>query len=116
MKTYYVYIMADKPFGTLYIGITSDLIRRVFEHKEQLVKGFTSEYDLHQLVYFEETNEVSVALQREKNLKHCLRDWKIKLISDFNSQWDDLSLAWMDPRVKPEDGKIIAPEYDRIAV
>jgi putative endonuclease len=88
----YVYIMSNKPQGTLYIGVTSDLSRRVFEHREKLVKGFTSQYDLNLLVYYEIYDDIRIAIQREKNLKHWLREWKLALIHEHNPEWKDLYL------------------------
>ena len=90
MKIYYVYILASKRNGTLYIGTTSDLIRRVYEHKLKLIGGFTEKYNTDKLVYFEETNDVNVAITREKQLKKWNREWKIKLIEERNSSWKDL--------------------------
>ena len=90
MKTYYVYILANKRNGTLYIGITNDLIRRVCEHKLKLIGGFTKKYNIYKLVYFEETNDVNVAITRENQLKKWNRQWKIKLIEERNSLWKDL--------------------------
>ncbi len=87
---YYIYIMSNKPKGTLYIGVTNNLVRRVFEHREGLIKGFTKRYNLKYLVYFETTNEVNTAIQREKNLKTWFRKWKIELIEKFNPNWRDL--------------------------
>lgn len=95
MKSYYVYILASKPYGTLYIGVTSDLVRRVWEHAKDLVKGFTKKYDVHGLVYFKETVDVMSALQREKQLKAWKRDWKIRLIEKSNPDWKDLSHLWI---------------------
>ena len=69
MKTYYVYILASQRNGTIYVGVTSDLLKRVWEHKNKIVKGFTEKYGVDKLVYYEETNDVRVALQREKTLK-----------------------------------------------
>ena len=69
MKQYYIYILTNKSYGTLYIGVTNDLVRRVFEHKNKLVKGFTSKYEVTKLVYFEETADIYSALSREKQLK-----------------------------------------------
>ncbi len=80
MKTYYIYILASKRNGTLYIGVTNDLLRRVYEHKNNLIEGFTSKYQVHQLVYYETTSEVTAALRREKQLKKWKRPWKIELI------------------------------------
>jgi len=84
MKSYYVYILASKRNGTLYIGITSDLIKRVYEHKNNLVDGFTKKYKIHNLVYFEETNDVQSAIKREKQIKAWKRSWKIELIESKN--------------------------------
>ena len=89
---YYVYILASKMRGTLYIGVTNNLIRRVFEHKNDLVEGFTKEYRVHQLVYFEQTGSIESAITREKQLKKWRREWKIELIEQFNSGWKDLYL------------------------
>jgi len=90
MGRYYVYIMASRRNGTIYIGVTNDLARRVFEHKEGLVEGFSKRYAVKMLVYFEETADVRSALQREKNLKHWSRAWKIALIEKQNPAWQDL--------------------------
>ena len=87
---YYVYIMASRRNGTLYIGVTNDLIRRAYEHKEGLVDGFTKQYGVKTLVYFEIYDRAEQAIQREKNLKHWIRDWKIELIERDNPDWDDL--------------------------
>ncbi len=77
MKTYYVYILASKRNGTLYRGVTNDLVRRVYEHKSGLIKGFTKRYSVNKLVYFESTNDVNAAILREKRLKKWKRQWKI---------------------------------------
>ena len=90
MKTYYVYILASKRNGTLYIGVTNDLIRRVYEHKQDLVKGFTKKYKVHRLVYFEHTPDINSAFNREKQLKKWKRKWKIALIEKENLEWRDL--------------------------
>lgn len=90
MKSYWVYILASKMNGTLYIGITSDLIKRVWEHKSDLVEGFTKKYQVHHLVYFEQTSDVMSALQREKQLKKWHRQYKINLIEKSNLLWKDL--------------------------
>ncbi|MCD6218427.1 GIY-YIG nuclease family protein [bacterium] len=90
MKNYCVYILASKPNGTLYIGMTSDLVRRVYQHKKNLADGFTKKYSVHQLVYYEITNDVESALTREKQLKNWKRQWKIELIQKNNPQWNDL--------------------------
>ncbi len=91
--TYYVYIMASRPNGTLYVGMTSDLVRRVYEHRNGVVEGFTNRYQVHRLVYFEQTDDVRSAIQRERNLKSWNRDWKIALIEERNPGWHDLSEA-----------------------
>jgi putative endonuclease len=82
--------MTNKPNGVLYIGMTNDLIRRVFEHKNHIVKGFTDSYNLTKLVWFEQTDDVMSAIAREKQLKNWHRDWKIELIENSNREWDDL--------------------------
>jgi putative endonuclease len=84
------YILASKRNGTVYIGVTSDLIKRVWEHKNNLVEGFTKEYGVHQLVHFEMLEDMASAIQREKQLKKWNRDWKIQLIEKDNPQWCDL--------------------------
>ena len=89
-KTYYVYILASGLNGTLYIGVTNDLIRRVYEHKNDVVPGFTKTYKVHSLVYFEETNDIRAAIEREKQLKKWRREWKLDLIEKDNPQWEDL--------------------------
>ncbi len=89
-KSYYVYILANKRSGTLYIGVTSDLIKRVYEHKNNYVDGFSKKYSTHKLVYFEETPDINTAILREKRLKKWNRDWKLKLIESKNPDWKDL--------------------------
>ena len=88
-KKYFVYIMASQRNGTLYIGVTSDIVRRVYEHKNGLIKGFTEKYKVHHLVYVEETDDVSVAITREKQLKKWKRSWKLRLIEEQNPKWKD---------------------------
>ena len=90
MKTYYVYILASKRNGTLYIGVTNDLIRRVYEHKNDLIKGFTKKYKVHRLVYYEPYDDTHSAIQREKRIKKWMRKWKIELIETMNPDWRDL--------------------------
>ena len=86
----YVYIMASKRNGTLYIGVTNDLALRVDEHRQGLVSGFTKRYDVHRLVYYEEHEDVRDAIVREKQMKKWRRRWKINLIEDVNPDWRDL--------------------------
>ncbi len=88
--SYYVYMMASKRNGTLYTGVTNDLIRRTHEHREGVADGFTSEHDVKNLVWFEEAVEARSAIQREKNIKHWSRAWKISLIESENPAWRDL--------------------------
>jgi putative endonuclease len=85
-----VYILANKIGGTLYIGVTSDLVRRVFEHRSEVVRGFTKRYRVHRLVYFEQFSDVQTAIRREKRLKKWNRAWKVRLIEEANPNWDDL--------------------------
>jgi len=87
---YYVYILASKKDGTLYIGVTSDLVKRIYEHKNDLVEGFTKKYTIHDLVYLEATESVESAIVREKQLKKWNRAWKIRLIEKTNPGWRDL--------------------------
>jgi putative endonuclease len=89
-QTYYVYITASKKNGTLYIGVTSSLKKRIYEHKNGLIDGFTKKYKVDKLVYFEMTNDVNGAIQREKQMKKWRRDWKINLIEKENPCWKDL--------------------------
>ncbi|MBI4681116.1 MAG: GIY-YIG nuclease family protein [Nitrospirae bacterium] len=94
MKTYYVYIITNKWNTTLYIGVTNDLGRRMYEHKQGLVEGFSKKYNLRKLLYFEETDDVQAAIEREKQLKKWRRDKKIVLIKKVNPQFEDLSTEW----------------------
>lgn len=96
MKQGYVYIMANAPHGTLYIGVTSDVMRRVSEHKLGIVEGFTKKYGLKTLVYLEVAPTMADAIAREKQLKRWHRDWKINLINEANPDWRDVSMDWMD--------------------
>ncbi|MGX1930811.1 GIY-YIG nuclease family protein [Flagellimonas sp. 2504JD4-2] len=93
---YYVYILTNKRYGTLYIGMTNDLERRVFEHKRKLIDGFTKKYGLDTLVYFEIFSQVNDAILREKRLKKWKRQWKIDLIEKENKNWNDLAFDWFD--------------------
>ena len=90
MKQYFVYILASKRNGTLYIGVTSDIVKRIYEHKNNLVEGFTSQYNVHMLVYYEIYEDVTAAIAREKQLKKWKRAWKTKLIERDNPEWTDL--------------------------
>ena len=92
---YYLYILSNKYNGTLYIGITNDLERRIFEHKNQLVEGFSKKYKLNRLVYFETFQYINDAIRREKNMKKWKRQWKINLIEEANPTWKDLSKDWL---------------------
>lgn len=92
MNTYYVYILANKPNGTLYIGVTNDLERRIYEHRNKLVKGFTEKYDVNKLVYYEVSDNISTAIQREKQMKEWKRQWKVNLIKKSNPQWLDIQI------------------------
>ena len=89
-KNFCVYILASKPNGTLYIGVTSDLIKRIWQHKESLVDGFTKQYNVKQLVYYEQHDNAESAIRREKRLKEWRREWKIALIEKNNPNWKDL--------------------------
>ena len=89
-KQFYVYILASKKNGTLYIGVTNNLIRRVYEHRNNLIPGFTQKYNVHQLVYYEIFHDIYEAITREKRLKKWKRQWKIDLIKKLNSEWKDL--------------------------
>lgn len=88
--TYYVYILSSKKYGTLYIGVTNDLIKRIYEHRNDLIEGFTSKYSVHRLVYYEQTKNITAAVNREKQLKKWNRKWKINLIEQTNPDWLDL--------------------------
>ncbi len=90
MKQYYVYMMSNKKRGTIYIGVTSDLIKRIWEHKNGASKGFTTKYNLKNLVYYEVHCDIRHAIKREKRLKLWLRQWKIELIEKENPHWHDL--------------------------
>jgi putative endonuclease len=89
-RAFYVYILASRRNGTLYVGMTGDLVRRVWEHREDVVGGFTRTYGVHRLVWFEQHATAESAIRREKRLKTWLRAWKIDLIEAANPHWDDL--------------------------
>ena len=96
MSQYYVYMMTNKS-KTLYTGITNDLGRRIWEHKNKLIRGFTNRYNITKLVYCESTNDVDAAIRREKQIKGWLRSKKIALIEANNPDWRDLSEEWFGP-------------------
>ena len=87
---YWVYILASSPGGTLYVGVTNDLVRRTYEHREGLVAGFSRKYNVKSLVYYEAHDTIEAAIQREKNIKHWPREWKVDLIIRNNPDWSDL--------------------------
>ena len=90
MKRYFVYILASQRNGTLYIGSTSNLIQRIWQHKNNVILGFTAKYRVHQLVYYEEHQNIAEMARREKRLKNWCRKWKLNLIEGFNPTWRDL--------------------------
>ncbi len=100
---YCVYILASKPNGTLYTGVTNNLQRRDYQHKNHLFQGFTSKYKVHLLVYYEHTTDINAAIRREGQLKNWKRGWKIELIEKDNPTWRDLSKDWyLDSGSSPE--------------
>ena len=96
MSQYFVYIIASKKNGTLYIGVTNNLQRRIYEHKNELIDGFTKKYKIKTLVYYEIHTEIEEAIKREKALKKWNRAWKINLIEKSNPNWNDLSVAFLE--------------------
>ena len=94
MNEYYVYILSNFINTTLYVGVTNDLKRRLFEHKNKMLPGFTEKYNVDKLVYFEKVSDIKSAIQREKNLKKWKRSWKDELIKKFNPIYKDLSSEW----------------------
>ncbi len=96
MTNFYVYILENKKDGVLYIGLTNELERRLYEHKNKLLKGFTYKYNVDKLVYFEEFETYEEAFTRERRLKKWNRNWKIELIEKENSGWDDLPTGWFE--------------------
>ena len=89
-KYYYVYILTNRTNEVLYIGVTSNLIKRIYEHKKDSVEGFTKKYKVHKLVYFQQTDNIESAIIREKQIKNWHRQWKINLITKDNPEWNDL--------------------------
>ncbi len=98
--SYFVYIMANQFATTLYTGVTNDLLRRVYEHKQGLRPCFTQRYHLNYLMYFDETDDVSAALYKEKQIKNWRRDWKLNLIRQMNPRFEDLAKDWYDFDIK----------------
>ena len=92
-RHYYVYILSSKKYGTLYVGVTSNLEQRMYEHKVKLVDGFTKKYHIHELVYYEIHSDIYEAITREKQIKKWKRQWKINLIEQNNPQWINLSIG-----------------------
>ena len=92
MKRPAVYILASEPYGTLYIGVTSELIKRMYQHKNKLIEGFSKQHNVDQLVYYEVGDDMTVAIAREKQLKRWKRRWKIELIESVNPDWLDLTV------------------------
>jgi putative endonuclease len=90
MKGGWVYILTNRPNGTLYVGVTNDVVRRVAEHRDGKIGGFTKRYGLKRLVYFEQYDDIRLALQREHNMKHWPRTWKVRLMLASNPNWNDL--------------------------
>ena len=86
----YVYILANEPYGTLYVGVTSDLVKRIWEHRNGFVEGFTERYDVKRLVWYEQHASMLEAIAREKRIKRWHRNWKVNLIQAMNPNWDDL--------------------------
>ena len=103
-KAGYVYILASRRNGTLYTGVTNDVARRVWEHKHDLIEGFTREYQVHRLVYYEWHRDIRNAIVREKQIKKWKRAWKIRLIEGMNPEWRDLYDEISDPLYSPKAG------------
>ena len=101
--TYYVYLLASQRNGTLYIGVTGDLVRRIWEHREGAIPGFTRDYDVKRLVWYEQHGDIREAITREKRLKRWKRAWKLALIEDANPQWRDL---WDDLKPSAPEGPL----------
>ena len=97
MNSYYVYIITNADNNVLYIGVTNDLARRIYEHKNHLIKGFSDKYNLNKLVFFEQTTDIESAINREKQLKNWHREWKQNLIAEQNPYWKDLYEEIVDP-------------------
>jgi len=102
-RCFFVYIMASKPWGTLYTGVTSDIQARAYQHREGLIEGFTKKYGVKRLVYYEEHGMAAAAIHREKRIKKWPRAWKINLIRTDNPDWKDLAADWYPKRMTPEE-------------
>ncbi|MBI2914070.1 MAG: GIY-YIG nuclease family protein [Chloroflexi bacterium] len=112
-KQYYVYVLTDRHRGTLYVGATNDLRRRVYEHKNKSVDGFSKKYHVTSLVYFEETTDVRAVIDREKQIKGWMRAKKVVLIESVNPRWVDLSQGWYDPTPPPDSfAKLSSSEHE----
>jgi len=106
-KQYCIYILANKKNGTLYIGVTSDLVKRMWEHKNKVLEGFTKKYDVYILVHYEIYSDPENAIKREKRLKKWNREWKINLIENTNPDWEDLYPTLMDSPDKPGNDTMV---------
>jgi putative endonuclease len=104
MRDYHftVYILASRRNGTLYVGVTNDIVRRMWEHREGIASKFTARYGVTKLVYSEQFEDVHAAIARETRLKKYKRAWKINLIQQQNVEWDDLAASWFQPQPLPE--------------
>ena len=112
-----VYILASKPNGTLYIGVTSNLVKRIWEHKNNLVEGFSKQYHVHALVWYEVHHDMYSAITREKQLKKWNRQWKIRLIREMNPEWTDLYeliLMLIDSRSSKNDTHLLIESMDKL--
>jgi putative endonuclease len=99
MKEFWVYIMASAFNGTLYVGVTSDILKRVYEHKTNAVDGFTKDHHVHHLVFLEKHQNAEAAISREKRIKRWKREWKMNLIEQDNPKWEDLAQNWFSNEV-----------------
>lgn len=102
-KQFFVYILASEPWGTLYVGVTSNLQFRIYQHREGMVEGFTKKYGIKHLMYYEEHATALEAIHREKRLKKWPRNWKINLIRTDNPDWHDLAADWYPQKLIPEE-------------
>jgi len=115
---YFVYLLASKRHGTLYCGVTNDLVRRVYEHKSGQVRGFTSKYFVHRLVWYEGYEDIRDAILREKRIKRWKRDWKCRMIEETNPEWDDLfaSIGGVPPQELLKSTSDSTPSVNRIHI